>query len=92
MNVRIMYDPSPIRHIAVQCPDCERWFNGRDIGDRELVYDYELYQTQFTCPVCGKVFGPDDHSVNRNVIIEECDRQSDVYKDIYKKVEKWEKS
>ena len=92
MNVRIMYDPSPIRHIAVQCPDCERWFNGRDIGDRELVYDYELYQTQFTCPVCGKVFGSDDRSVNRNVIIEECDRQSDVYKDIYKKVEKWEKA
>jgi len=87
-----MYDPSPIRHIAVQCPDCERWFNGRDIGDRELVYDYELYQTQFTCPVCGKVFGSDDRSVNRNVIIEECDRQSDVYKDIYKKVEKWEKA
>jgi hypothetical protein len=87
-----MYDPAPIRHIAVQCPDCERWFNGRDVCGRELVYDYELYQTQFTCPVCGKVFGPDDNSVNRNVIIEECDRHSDVYKDIYKKVEKWEKS
>lgn len=92
MNVRIMYDPSPIRHIAVQCPDCERWFNGRDIGDRELVYDYELYQTQFTCPVCGKVFGPDAYSEHRNVNVEECDRHSDVYKDIYKKVEKWEKS
>ena len=92
MNVRIMYDPSPIRHIAVQCPDCERWFNGRDIGDRELVYDYELYQTQFTCPVCGKVFGSDAYSRHRNVNVEELDSANDIYRDIYKKVERWEKS
>lgn len=92
MNVKIMYDPTPIRHIAVQCPDCERWFNGRDIGDRELVYDYELYQTQFICPVCGKVFGSDAYSKHQNVKVEECDSVSDIYNDIYKKVEKWEKA
>ena len=92
MNVRIMYDPSPIRHIAVQCPSCDRWFNGQDISDRELEYDYELYQTQFTCPICGKVFGSDAFSGHCNVKVEECDNHNDVYKDIYQKVEKWEKS
>ena len=47
MNVRIMYDPAPIRHIAVQCPDCERWFNGRDIDDKELAV------WRLTSTLCG---------------------------------------
>lgn len=92
MNVKIMYDPAPIRHIAVQCPDCKRWFNGQDIAEKELEYGYELYNTQFTCPVCGKIFGSSAYSDHRDVKVEECDRHSDVYKDIYRKVEKWEKS
>lgn len=88
MNVKIMYDPTPIRHIAVQCPSCDRWFNARDIGDHELVYDYELYGTQFECPICGAIFGPDACSNYSNVKIQECDSVSDIYNDIYKKVEK----
>lgn len=92
MNVRIMYDPSPIRHIAVQCPSCDRWFNGQDISDREIEFDYELYHAQFECPVCGKIFGSDAYQNNANVVIEECGNHNDVYKDIYQKVEKWEKS
>ena len=31
MNVRVEYESTPIRHIAVQCPYCSKWFNGRDI-------------------------------------------------------------
>ena len=92
MNVKIMYDLAPIRHIAVQCPNCERWFNGQDIAEQELEYDYELYSAQFTCPVCGKIFGSSAYSDHKDVKVEECDRHSDVYKDIYRKVEKWEKS
>ena len=61
MNIRVEYDPTPIRHIAVQCPDCKKWFYGRDIinGDwlRDLTYDYQINFATFTCPVCGKEFG-----------------------------------
>lgn len=92
MNVRIMYDPAPTRHIAVQCPDCERWFNGRDISDSEIEFDHELFNAQFECPVCGKIFGPDSHQNYANVVVEECGNHNEVYQDIYKKVEKWEKS
>lgn len=91
MNVRIIYDSVPIRHIAVQCPSCDRWFNARDIVNRGLEYDYELYNTQFECPICGAIFGADACSDYSNVNIQECDNPTEVYKDIYKKVEKWEK-
>ena len=92
MKVKIMYDPAPIRHIAVQCPDCGRWFNGRDISDKDITYDYDLHIAQFKCPVCGKIFGSDAYSNHSNTRIEECDDHNDVYKDIYQKVERWEKS
>ena len=29
LNIRIVYEPTTIRHIAVQCPFCEKWFNGK---------------------------------------------------------------
>lgn len=61
MNVRVEYDSTPIRHIAVQCPECEEWFNGRDIvnGDwlDELRFEHQIYWATFTCPVCGWEFG-----------------------------------
>lgn len=61
MNVRVEYDPTPIRHIAVQCPHCNKWFNGRDIVDGDwmdnLMYSYQIHFAKFTCPVCGLKFG-----------------------------------
>jgi hypothetical protein len=36
-KVRIEYDRIPIRHVAVQCPACEKWFHGNDITSRNLV-------------------------------------------------------
>ena len=58
-NVRIDHDPAPIRHIAVQCPECMEWFRGRDITEESLTYDSDLYQTTFVCPICHTVFGKD---------------------------------
>ena len=60
MNIKVEYDPTPIRHIAVQCPDCKKWFYGWDIVDggfEYLKYDYQIGFATFTCPVCGKEFG-----------------------------------
>ena len=89
MKIRVEYEPTPIRHIAVQCPKCERWFNGHDITEDKLEYEYHIYYAQFICPVCGKVFGADERYNFANVQIEETD-YPDVYKDCLKRKEIWE--
>ena len=35
-NVRVEYEPLPIRHIAVQCPNCKKWFRGWEITEDDL--------------------------------------------------------
>ena len=56
-KVRVEFDPAPVRHIAVQCPFCEKWFYGYDITDDELTYDYQIGRAQYRCPLCEKDFG-----------------------------------
>lgn len=56
-NVRVEYECAPIRHIAVQCPRCEKWFYGSDITNDELSYEYQIDMAHFTCPVCENKFG-----------------------------------
>ena len=38
-NVRVEYESTPIRHIAVQCPKCGKWFKGWDIVQDEMPID-----------------------------------------------------
>lgn len=89
MKIRVEYELTPIRHIAVQCPKCERWFHGRDITKDNLEYEHQIYYAQFICPVCGKVFGADERYNFANVQIEETD-YPDVYKDCLERKEIWE--
>ena len=89
MNVRIEYDPTPIRHIAVQCPKCEKWFHGRDITKDKLQYECDVYYAQFECPICGKIFGADMYTDWDKVHIEEVPYPN-VYKDCLEKKEVWE--
>ena len=58
-NIRVELDPAPIRHIAVQCPFCQKWFYGYDIvhPGHELTYDYQIGYATFECPLCNKEFG-----------------------------------
>ena len=90
MNVRVEYESAPIRHIAVQCPKCERWFDGRDITEDHLSFDYDIRRAQFSCPVCGHVFGGDEYRDFSNVKITECDSSAEVYKGCLKRREVWE--
>ena len=90
MKIRVEYEATPIRHIAAQCPKCERWFDARDITSDKLNYDYEIRFAQFVCPVCGKVFGGDEFRDFENVQIEECASSTDVYKNCLRKREVWE--
>lgn len=57
-NMRVEYDIMPVRHCAVQCPGCEKWFYGYDvIEEGRLSYDYELSNATFQCPSCNTRFG-----------------------------------
>ena len=59
-NVRVEYEPLPIRHIAVQCPECKNWFHGMDMTDDELCYSYQIDMASYCCPVCHTTFGRSD--------------------------------
>ena len=84
MKIRVEYDPAPIRHIAVQCPECKNWFRGYDITKDKLSYEHQIYFAQFDCPICGKFFNGNDR-----LEIEETD-YPDVYKDCLERKEVWE--
>lgn len=90
MNVRVEYEVAPIRHIAVQCPKCEKWFRGRDITKDNLSYDCNIYLAQFECPVCGKIFGGDGYLGFANVNIKEVDSSTECYRDCLQRKEVWE--
>ena len=78
-NVRVEYESTPIRHIAVQCPECKKWFRGWEITEDELRYDSDIYHAVFECPVCEKAFGgiqhadkPDIEEVGYSKVYEGC--------------------
>ena len=90
MNIRVVYEPTPIRHIAVQCPKCEKWFYGNDIADNHISFDYQIRYAQFECPVCGKIFGGDESKDYSNVKIEEVGSSTECYKNCLEKKVVWE--
>ena len=59
-NVRVEYECTPIRHIAVQCPKCKKWFHGTDITHDDLRYSYQIDMANYRCPVCDIKFGYDN--------------------------------
>ena len=90
MNVRVEYEATPIRHIAVQCPKCEKWFNGREITYSEIHYDYQICRAQFECPICGKIFGGNEYQGFANVIIQEVGSATECYAGCLQRKEVWE--
>ena len=85
-NVKVEYDSTPVRHIAVQCPECNNWFRGRDITKNHLTYDFDIDWAEFDCPVCGKRFGGTRHADKPK--IEEVDYPK-VYEDCLERKEVW---
>lgn len=85
MNVRVEYDPTPIRHIAVQCPNCKRWFHGYDATNDEIRFDYQIRYARFECPVCEAFFCGYDHCE-----ITEFGSAEEVYKGCLEKKVSWE--
>lgn len=85
-NVKIEYESVPIRHIAVQCPDCKNWFSGWDIIKSECRYSYQITMAECECPKCGSEFriGNDSNIVDGGVAFPE------FYDKCLHKKETWE--
>lgn len=81
MNVRVEYTAAPIRHIAVQCPRCDCWFNGREITTDQLSYEGDIRHAHFRCLVCNYEFG----GIFSNVKIEEV-RYPEIYEVRYPEI------
>lgn len=80
-KVKVEYESTPIRHIAVQCPSCEKWFYGYDITSDNLIYDYQVNFAKFTCPICHEEFSG-EHTVEEvgyPKVYEECMRRKEVW-------------
>ena len=90
MNVRVEYDPRPIRHIAVQCDKCGNWFDGRDISPSSLACEYHIYGAKFVCPLCDYTFGADTSLPDYGIKVKERFDSGDVYKDCKRRKEVWE--
>lgn len=87
MKVRVEFDPTPIRHIAIQCPKCERWFYGWDVTTDNLCYEYEIKYAHCTCPVCGNTFSWYDED---EVEVETVDSAEACYDGCLEKKVVWE--
>lgn len=100
INIRVEYEATPIRHIAIQCPYCKKWFRGEDLISKGewLDYDYKIYNTTFTCPICDKSFGFDYacslysswSKPQFDYNIQEVSDNKECYKDCLTKKEVWE--
>ena len=92
LNIKVEYDPTPIRHIAVQCPYCGRWFKGYDIlisSNNNLAFSYDIKSAVFKCPVCTHAFGLREQE-NLILNIMDCSSSEEVYKDCLTKKVTWE--
>lgn len=94
-NVRVEYECTPIRHIAVQCPKCKKWFYGNDITENDLEYSYQIDMAVYHCPLCNTQFGYDCGSnwnqwVGKDKPLIEEVSYPDVYKDCLKQKVIWE--
>lgn len=68
VKIKAEFDPSPIRHLAIQCPNCNNWFVGNDILYKQVMYEYEIKGNSFNCPICGTyVLISDDSKIEEDV-------------------------
>ena len=57
VKVAVEFEPTPIRHMAIQCPKCERWFNHYDVADRLIGFKHDIdTMAECECPACGAEF------------------------------------
>lgn len=90
MEARVEYDLRPIRHVAVQCTQCNHWFAAYEITDKTIRDVVDLQLAEFNCPVCGNEFGYHSRARSHEILeIQECDSVTEVYDGCLHKYENW---
>lgn len=85
MKVRVEYETTPIRHVAIQCPSCENWFHGYDLTDKSLHDIIDVEYATYNCPVCGSQFSGKENGME----IEEVSYPK-VFEGVLEKKVKWQ--
>ena len=85
VNMKVEYEATPIRHLAVQCPDCDFWFFGSDIIKGGCEFEFQLIGARCKCPKCGSEF-----KVDKESNIEESDEFPEFYQKCLRKKVTWE--
>lgn len=84
VKIKVEFDPTPIRHMAIQCPSCKKWFKQYDISDG-ITYRHDIDScAKCLCPACLEEFDLEDVDIDENVSFPE------FYDECAKRVVKWE--
>lgn len=86
VKIYVEYEPTPFRHLVIECPKCDNKFLPYDICNDDVpMYSWELScYCKCTCPMCGHSF---DLS---NTDIYEPDMDEEFYKGVRKKIVRFE--
>ena len=85
VNLKVEFESRPVKHLAIQCPDCNRWFKQTDITLKKWISN-ESDIDQFTkceCPACSCKFNLGNVEYDENVEFPEfynnCAKQKTVW-------------
>ena len=68
IRIKAEFDSRPVRHLAIQCPNCNNWFVGNDVLYNPVMYDYEIKGNSFSCPICKSYYIiSDDSEIDNDV-------------------------
>lgn len=87
-KIKVEYECTPIRHLAIQCPVCQNWFCGVNITLDDIDYSYQIDGAKCHCPKCDE-----DFEVDLNSKDSEIDNDTDFpefYKQCLTKKTVWE--
>lgn len=84
VKIKVEFESTPIRHLAVQCPDCKNWFYGVDIYEEWCSYKSDIFWNECKCPKCGSRFKVSENSKLDSANFPE------FYKECLQKKEVWE--
>lgn len=57
IKIAVEFEPTPIRHMAIQCPQCKHWFRQYDIASRLIEYKHDIDSyAKCECPACNHDF------------------------------------
>ena len=55
-NVKVETESTQIRHLAIECPNCNNWFKSYDICKTKVHFVEEIINTNCECPMCNYNF------------------------------------